>query len=183
AINSLYLKNYEFEKKTAVLLGVSGDIFINKKETQAVFIEAGFTQYKTDYYLDYYNTELSKINFEFQSNIILFNFGYKQYFNLSADSQLYASGSFAANFFFTSKNEVSYHLFLTGYDYLGNYYESHYDQVFKRDKNFSNVGGRIALGYKFKKRYFIEADYHFGFSEYHEAGSYDMTSFKAGYIF
>jgi len=171
AINSLYLKDYDFEKKTVALLGVSGEIFINKNETQAFFVETGFTQYKTDYYLDYYNNELSKIDFEFQTSIILFNLGYKQYFNLSPNSQLYGSGSFAANFFFTSKNEVSYD------------YENYYDQVLKRDKNFSNVGGRFALGYKFKKRYFIEADYHFGFSVYYEGGSYNMTSFKVGYSF
>lgn len=171
AINSLYLKDYDFEKNTVPLLGISGEIFINKEETQAFFIEAGFTQYKTDYYLDYYSAELSKINFEFQTSIILFNLGYKQYFNLSANSQLYASGSFATNFFFTSKNEVRYD------------FENYYNQVLKRDKNFSNVGGRVALGYKFKKHYFIEADYHFGFSMYYEGGSYNMTSFKLGYSF
>src|SRR5690606_25270915 len=118
----------------------------NKEETQAFFIEAGFTHYKTDYYLDYYSMELSKIDFEFQTSIMLFNLGYKQYFNLSTNSQLYASGSFATNFFFTSKNEVRY-------DFI-----NYYDQVLKRDKNFSNVGGKITLGYKFKKHYFIEAD-------------------------
>jgi len=171
AINSLYLKDYDFEKKLVPFLGISGEIFINKEETQAFFIEAGFTQYKTDYYLDYYNTELSKIDFEFQTSFILFNLGYKQYFNLSTNSQLYTSGSFATNFFFTSKNEVRYD------------FENYYDQVLKRDKNFSNVGGRVALGYKFKKRYFIEVDYHFGFSVYYEGGSYNMTSFKIGYSF
>lgn len=170
AINSLYLKDYDFEKKTVALLGISGEIFINNKETQALFIEAGFTQYKTDYYLGYYSKELSKIDFEFQTSIILFSLGYKQYFNLSANSQLYASGSFASNFFFTSKNEVSYD------------YENYYDQVLKRDNNFSNLGGRIALGYKFKKHYFVEANYHFGFSVYYEGG-YNMTSFKVGYSF
>jgi len=183
AINSLYLKDYEFEKKTTITFGLSGDIFINKKATQAVFAEAAFTQYKTNYYLDYYSPELSKIDFEFQSNIVLLNFGYKQFFNLSPNSQLYASASFATNFFFTSKNEVSYHLFLTGYDHLGNYFENHYDQVLKRNKNFSNVGGKLALGYKFKKHYFMEADYHFGFSDYQGGGAYNMTSFKAGYTF
>lgn len=183
AINSLYLNNYEFEKKTPLLIGLSGEIFVDKKEVNAVFVEIGFTQYRTDYYLGYYSKELSKVNFEFQSNVVLFNFGYKRYFNLSTNSQLYALGSFAANFFFTTKNEVSYHLFLTGFDHLGNYYEGHYDQVMKREKNFSNVGGKIALGYKFKKNYFIEADYHFGFSEYRNGVSYNMTSFKLGYSF
>lgn len=183
AIKRLYLNDYELEKKSPLFFGVSGEVFLDKNELNAIFIDLGFMHYKTSYYLDYYNSVASNIKFEYKSNIMMVNFGYKRYFNISSNSKIYASASLSPNFFFTSKNQVSYDFFDSGYDGLGNYYEETYNLSVKRHKNSSNLGVRFSMGYKFKNHYFAEVNYRKGANSEYVNFSHEITSFVLGYTF
>lgn len=183
AINSLYLNDYELEEKSPLFFGVSGEAFLDKNDLNAIFIDLGFMNYNTSYYLDYYNPVASNIKFEYKSNIMMINFGYKRYFNISSNSKIYASASLAPNFFFTSKNQVSYDFFDSGYDGLGNYYERTYNLLVKAHKNSSNLGVRFSMGYKFKNHYFAEVNYRKGANSEYVNFSHEITSFVLGYTF
>lgn len=175
--------NHHLEKKSTPVFGISTEILFDKKEANALFAEVGFTQYKTSYYLDYYSPELTKIDFDFKTNILLFNIGYKRYFNLLPNSKIYLSGSISANFFLTSENHTKYHWFSSWYDHYGNYQERHSDLVLKGRKNFSDFGGRVSLGYTFKSHYFIEANYRKGLKSENIGILYNTLSVVAGYTF
>lgn len=183
AIGSLYLNNYELEKKSPLFFGISGEVLLDKNDLNAIFIDLGFVNYNTNYYLDYYNSVASNIKFEYRSNIMMMNFGYKRYFNISSNSKVYASASLAPNFFFTSKNQVSYDFFDSGYDGLGNYYEKTYNLFVKGHKNSSNLGVRLSMGYKFKNHYFVEVNYRKGENSDYVNFSHEITSFVLGYTF
>lgn len=177
------LTDYQLEQKSDLFFGFGGEIMLDKKELNAIFLEAAFSKYSTSYYLDSYSSELSKIDFRFKTNILLFNLGYKRYFNLSLNSQVYVSGSMSANFFNTSKNYTNYHWFRSWTDHLGEYHEAGSYEILQGRKKFSDLGGRIALGYRFKRHYFIEANYRSAFNSENTGFKYNVTSFIAGYTF
>jgi|GEM_PF-5487467 len=177
------LPDYQLEQKSDLVFGFGGEIMLDKKELNAIFLEVAFSKYSTSYYLDSYSSELSKIDFRFKTNILLFNLGYKRYFNLSLNSQVYVSGSMSANFFNTSKNYTNYHWFRSWTDHLGEYHEAGSYEILQGRKKFSDLGGRIALGYRFKRHYFIEANYRSAFNSENTGFKYNVTSFIAGYTF
>jgi len=183
SIFGLGMHNYHMEKKSDITFGLSGEVFLDDKKLDALFLEAAFTKYSTSYYLDRYNKNISKVDFDFKTNILLFNLGYKRYFNISSNSQLYLSGSLSINFFNTSTNYANYHWFASGHNHNGEYIEVESDEVLVGRKRFTDLGGRIAFGYKFKKHYYVEANYRSALRAQNTGVIYKVTSFVAGYTF
>lgn len=176
--------DYNLEEKAAPFVGVSGEIIVDKKEQHAFFAELTYSQYQTNYYLDYLSEEWSKIDFRFKTNIFIFNLGYKRYFNLSPNSQLYASGGFSMSFLRNSENYTNYNLFSSWHNSAGEYFEKTSEERVNGSKSLSDVGGKIAIGYKFKKRYFVEANYRAGLTNSENIGfTHNSLSFVAGYTF
>lgn len=157
------LKSYQSYNSPTI--GAALEIPFTHKNISAVFTNVSFSIFNQKIYLEDNQMGDKNINYELKSSILLFNVGYKHYFDLSKNMQVYGQGAISIITYINGKNHATWE----------NKFGQYSDDDFKTATNF---GGTLGLGLKLNKHYFIEAN----FRESLNSGNSTKT-FTLGYTF
>lgn len=157
------LKSYQSYNSPTI--GAALEIPFSHKNISAVFTNVSFSIFNQKIYLEDNQMGDKNINYELKSSVLLFNVGYKHYFDLSKNMQVYSQGAISIITYINGKNHATWE----------NKFGQFSDNGFKTSTNF---GGNLGLGLKLNKHYFIEAN----FRESLNSGN-STTTFTLGYTF
>lgn len=168
-----YSENYYIkstENYTSPTIGVAVEIPFSNKNQSAVFADASLSIYNQKFQIDRQYTEnhplgYSNINYELKSKVVLINAGYKHYFKIVENFEIYGEGGITLTNFINSKNIATWE--------TENGKRS--DSGFKSSTNF---GGMLGVGLKFNNHYYVSAR----FKKPLETGN-TMQIFTLGYTF
>jgi len=154
-----------FESYTSPILGAAIEIPMSNKYESVLFTNLSLSSYKQKYNIEEIGLKFKHINYELKSTVFLLNIGYKHYFTVFKNVQLYGQGAIALTTFINSKNLLTWE----------NQFGSQSDKGFKSATNF---GGSLGIGFKINKKYYFETN----FKEPLNSGN-TMKSFTLGYTF
>ena len=132
-------------KYTSPTIGVSVEVPFGYKGSSAVYSDLGVTLYKQKFFLDNGEHGKTNINHEKKSTVLNLNIGYKYYFDISQNIQLYPQGAVSIITYINHKNYTSWESSIGPGS----------DSGFKTGTIF---GGTLGIGIKLSKRYFIETN-------------------------